>query len=174
MAGVNVKLFASHSWAVVFFSISLMCQSYSSWLCANSYWIFIKTQTNSNRCASGIALKINLLNSTKLPHNCVLGPHYPSKVILIRMWVNFASSTATFPHSPLRSHVFPHYCNNQNRRTGSCARCWQENQNADPACQMALRRFLLLMKWNILASKSKIELYTWTHEYEYNQLDLAH
>lgn len=64
---VNVKLFASHSWAVVFFSISLICQSYSSWLCANSYWIFIKTQTNSNRCASGVALKINLLNSTKLP-----------------------------------------------------------------------------------------------------------
>ena len=64
---VNVKLFASHSWALVFFSISLMCQSYSSRLCANSYWIFIKTQTNSNRCASGVALKINLLNSTKLP-----------------------------------------------------------------------------------------------------------
>lgn len=64
---VNVKLFARHSWAVVFFSISLMCQSYSSRLCANSYWIFIKTQTNSNRCASGVALKINLLNSTKLP-----------------------------------------------------------------------------------------------------------
>lgn len=64
---VNVKLFASHSWAALFFSISLMCQSYSSRLCANSYWIFIKTQTNINRCASGVALKINLLNSTKLP-----------------------------------------------------------------------------------------------------------
>lgn len=94
---VNVKLFASHSWAALFFSISLMCQSYSSRLCANSYWIFIKTQTNINRCASGVALKINLLNSTKLPHKHLLGPHYPSKVILIPMWVNFASLTKRFP-----------------------------------------------------------------------------
>ncbi len=62
----NKALFRG-SGELVFFSISLMCQSYSAWLCANSYWIFIKTQTNSNRCASGIALKINLLNSTKLP-----------------------------------------------------------------------------------------------------------
>lgn len=44
-----------------------MCRSNSSQLCANFYWIFIKTQTNSNRCASGVALKINLLNSAKLP-----------------------------------------------------------------------------------------------------------
>lgn len=64
---VNVKLFASHSRAAVFFSISLIYQSNSSRLCANSYWIFIKTPTNSNGCASGVALKINLLNSSKLP-----------------------------------------------------------------------------------------------------------
>lgn len=65
-SGVNVKLFASYWWAEVFFSISLMWQSYSFQLCANSYWIFIKTQTNSNRCAFGNALKNQFAKQHKI------------------------------------------------------------------------------------------------------------
>lgn len=148
----------------VFFSISLICGSYSSRLCANSYWIFIKIPTNGNGCASGGALKNQFAKQLKIAPiiaSAESGPHHQSKVILTQVWVNFALlSSRIWLHFWPRSLTCPHYSGKPNK--------------LDAAHQKALRHFRRLMKWNILASESKIELYVWTHAREYNQLDLAH
>lgn len=156
---------------MVFFSISLMRQSCSSWLCANLYWIFIKTQTGGDRCASGGGFKNQFAKQHKITP--WLSPWTTLPMEGDSHWNVLKLCRSDWGDSLLTPEPCVRSLWQRPKQADFCALCWQETQDSDPACQMAPRRFLLLMKWNILASESEIELYIWTHEYEYNQLDLS-